>query len=158
MNFLRWLTTWAVFSCVPAFAASPQPLVASKASDRVDEMVKVRVWTVHATNKTSGIGDGLERIEKHLKNLNYSGFSLLSKDGAAVSVKGSKKFSVAGEKAVKVTVLERNEKRARVRVQVTSPKGKLLDTTVSIRRNGFFMVAGPKHNKGVLVLPIFARY
>lgn len=158
MRFLRWLTTWAVFSFAPVFAASPNVLSANNASDSVDEMVKIRVWTVHATNKSSGVGDGLARIEKHLKNLNYSGFSLLSKDGAAVSIKGSKKFSVAGEKAVKVTVLERNEKRARVRVQVTSPKGKLLDTTVSIRRNGFFMVAGPKHNKGVLVLPIFARY
>jgi hypothetical protein len=37
-------------------------------------------------------------------------------------------------------------------------KNKILDTTVSIHRNKSFMVAGPKHEDGVLVLPLTARY
>ena len=158
MDAIRWLVILVVSSLTPAFASSLDgERVADKRAQAASE-VKVRVWTVHATNRSTGIGDGLERIEKHLKNLNYSGFSLLSKDGAAIAPKASRKFAVVGDKAVKVTVLDRSDKRARVRVQVTSPQGKLLDTTVSIRRNGFFMVAGPSHDQGVLVLPIFARY
>ena len=158
MRSVRWILTLAMTLITPAFASSLDgELLAEKRSQTTSE-VKIRVWTVHATNRSNGIGDGLERIEKHLKNLNYTGFSLLSKDGAVIAQKASRKFSVVGDKSVKVTVLDRNDARARVRVQVTSPKGKLLDTTVSVRRNGFFMVAGPTHDQGVLVLPIFARY
>lgn len=158
MRVTRWILALAMTGSAPVFASSLDgALVVEKRADVASE-VKVRVWTVHATNRSKGVGDGLERIAKHLKNLNYTGFSLLSKDGAAIPPKASRKFTVVGDKAVKVTVLDRNETRARVRVQVTSPKGKLLDTTVSIRRNGFFMVAGPAHDQGVLVLPIFARY
>ncbi len=156
MTFFKWMLVAALTISGPAVASSS--LHVDKNSSETDELVKIRVWTVHATNQSKGVGDGLERISKHLGNLNYTGFKLLSKDGAPIGIKGSKKFTVVGDKAVKVTVLERNQQRARVRVQVISPKGKLLDTTVSIRRNGFFMVAGPKHNKGVPVLPIFARY
>ena len=36
--------------------------------------------------------------------------------------------------------------------------GKLLDTTLSVNRNGTFIVAGPKHKDGVLVLPLTAKY
>jgi hypothetical protein len=122
------------------------------------DVVQIGLWTVHATNKTQGVDKGLKRIAKHLHNLNFTGFVLLGKDRAGVPVQGTKRFNIVGQKSVEVTVLERGEKRVRVRVQVHSPKGKLLDTTVSIRRNGFFMVAGPKYKKGVLVLPIFARY
>ncbi len=158
MNLFRWLVVIVLSFAAPAAANSATGDLFAEKKSATGEAVKIRVWTVHASNQTKGVGEGLERIEKHLRNLNYEGFSLLSKDGAAVAPKASKKFNVVGDKSVKVTVLSKDEKRARVRVQVTSPKGKLLDTTVSIRRNGFFMVAGPRHKKGVLVLPIFARY
>ena len=115
MNAIRWLVILVVSSLTPAFASSLDgERVADKRAQAASE-VKVRVWTVHATNRSTGIGDGLERIEKHLKNLNYSGFSLLSKDGAAIAPKASRKFAVVGDKAVKVTVLDRSDKRARVR-------------------------------------------
>jgi hypothetical protein len=158
MTLFRWMFAALLAVSAPAMASGKADMFAEKGKPPIDQVVKIKVWTVHATNKSDGVGEGLDRISKHLGNLNYTGFSLLSKDGAPIAIKNSKKFPIVGEKAVKVTVLERNEKRARVRVQVTSPKGKLLDTTVSIRRNGFFMVAGPRHKKGVLVLPIFARY
>lgn len=158
MNVLRLMMVVGLSVLSPAFAGGVDGTLFAEKKSAPSEAVKVRVWTVHASNQSKGVGEGLARIEKHLRNLNYTGFSLLSKDGASVLPQASKKFNVVGDKSVKVTVLSKDEKRARVRVQVTSPKGKLLDTTVSIRRNGFFMVAGPRHKKGVLVLPIFARY
>jgi len=158
MTGIRWLVGALLVFSLPALGANPGDLYAENDGENQSDVVQIGLWTVHATNKTTGVDKGLKRIGKHLRNLNYTGFALLGKDRAGVSVKGKKRFNIVGEKSVEVTVLERGEKRARVRVQVHSPKGKLLDTTVSIRRNGFFMVAGPKHKKGVLVLPIFARY
>ena len=158
MSGIRWLVgVWLAVS-LPALGADKRNLYAQNQGQKQAEVVQISLWTVHATNKKQGVDGGLKRIAKHLRNLNYTGFVLLGKEKAGLQAQGKKQFNIVGEKVVEVTVLDRNEKRARVRVQVHSPKGKLLDTTVSIRRNGFFMVAGPKHKKGVLVLPIFARY
>jgi len=153
----RLVGLWLAFS-LPALAAGTGDLYAENDPQAKTDVVQISLWTVHATNKTQGVDKGLKRIAKHLHNLNYTGFALLGKEKAGLSVQATKRFNIVGGKSVEVTVLDRDEKRARVRVQVYSAKGKLLDTTVSIRRNGFFMVAGPKHKKGVLVLPIFARY
>ena len=122
------------------------------------EEVQIALWTVHASNKHQTMDARLKRIAKHLGNLKFSGFDLLAKQGAALKVKAKTTFNIVGKRSVEITVLSRDEKRARVRVAVMGANGKLLDTTVSIRRNGFFMVAGPAHKGGILVLPIFARY
>ena len=46
-----------------------------------------------------------------------------------------------------------------MRVEITDKKGsKLLDTTVTVNRNGTFIVAGPRYRDGILVLPLTARY
>jgi len=154
---MKWFTAFVavlllVFPMQRAAASDQKPQAA------MNDIVQVRVWSVHATNKSNEMDDRLGRVSKHLRNLNFKGFELLRKDSAAIAVKGAKKFAVAGDRTVRVSVLSQNEKRARVRVQVSSGKGTLLDTTVSIRRNGFFIVAGPRYKGGILVLPIFARY
>ena len=65
---------------------------------------------------------------------------------------------IPGGRSVRLTLLSKTADKARVRVRIKGKQKVILDTTVSIRRNGFFMVAGPKYDGGVLVLPIFARY
>ncbi|MAY80075.1 MAG: hypothetical protein CL930_04735 [Deltaproteobacteria bacterium] len=158
MKVCTWLFLFVAVFLSPAQAAIAGDLYAEKSSSTVSEKVTIKVWTVHASNSHKEVDERLKRISKYLKNLNYAGFKLLSKDAAQLEPKGKQKFQIAGGKTVKVTVLSRDEKRARVRVEVHGSKGKLVDTTVNIRRNGLFMVAGPKHKGGILVLPIFARY
>ena len=135
-----------------AEAAEKKPQVA------LSDSVQVRVWSVHATKQGTSMDDGLKRLAKHLRALDYGTFRLLRKDGVAIPPKGTRKIDIIGNKSVRVTVLDRNADRARVRVQIGSESGNVLDTTVAIRRNGFFIVAGPRHEGGILVLPIFARY
>jgi hypothetical protein len=158
MKFCTWLCVLVALFVAPAHAGNLGDQYVQKADSAVADKVTIKVWTVHASNSHKGVDERLGRISKYLKNLNYSGFKLLSKDAAHLTPKGKQKFQIAGGKVVKVTVLSRDEKRARVRVEVHGSKGKLVDTTVNIRRNGLFMVAGPKHKDGILVLPIFARY
>ena len=122
------------------------------------DLVRIQVWSVHATREGSVVDEELGDMARHLASLQYGGLSLLKKDAVALAVKGSKKIEVAGERSVRVSVLDRNPSRVRVRVQVFDPRGIVLDTTVAIRRNGFFIVAGPRYDGGMLVLPIFARY
>jgi hypothetical protein len=150
-----WILFIALWVSLPAHAGSS---TAASSQSIGQGTVQVRVWSVHATKQGNGMDERLGRVAKHLKALDYSSFELLQKDSSGIPVKGAKKFPVAGGRAVRVSILSQDEKRARVRVQVSSAKGNLLDTTVSIRRNGFFIVAGPRYKGGILVLPIFARY
>ena len=122
------------------------------------ETVRVRIWSVHATKSGAQVDEALAQVSKHLKRLDYGTFKLIRKDGIAVPPKGTRKAEIAGGKTVRVTVIERNEERARVRVRIGDGNSVVLDTTVAIRRNGFFIVAGPRYKGGILVLPIFARY
>jgi len=146
----------AVGSAGLAFAALGPRVVLAKAASGTK--VNIRLMVVHATNENGRVDKRLERIAKHLKNLRYSGFSLLGDHSAQLAQKGKQTFSITSGRKVSVTVLSRDDKRARVRVEVHGKKGKLVDTTVGIRRNSFFMVAGPKYKGGILILPIFARY
>ena len=122
------------------------------------EQVRIQLWSVHATREGDRVDAELGDMAKHLSSLQYGSLSLLKKDAASLSVRGAKKFEIVGDRSVRVVVLERNSMRVRTRVQMYDARGVVLDTTVAIRRNGFFIVAGPRYNGGMLVLPIFARY
>ena len=63
-----------------------------------------------------------------------------------------------GDRKVKVTLLDKEDQDVRVRVEITGQSGKLLDTTVKINRGGTFIVAGPKYQDGMLILPLRASY
>ena len=45
-----------------------------------------------------------------------------------------------------------------MRVEVYKGGEKLVDTTVSVNRGSTFMVGGPRHDGGILLLPITANY
>jgi hypothetical protein len=153
---MKWMIL--AFSILSAPAFGQQRPGAGPSNAAAKAPVQVQLWTVHATDAHQQMDTRLKRIAKHLANLKFRGFDLLGKQNASLGVQARDTFKIVGKRTVEVTVLSRDEKRVRVRVRVRGPKGKLLDTTVAIRRNGFFMVAGPPHKGGVLVLPIFARY
>ena len=143
--------TLGLWLMLAGLAGSTDALAGSK--------VNVKVQVVHATKSHKKVDSRLGRVSKHLKRLGYTGFQLLESEQAELTAKGKKKsFAIAGGRRLSVAVLSKDSERVRLRVQVQGKKGKLVDTTVSIKRNGFFVVAGPKHKGGILVLPISARY
>jgi hypothetical protein len=114
-----WTLFIALWVSVPAHAGSSTEASSQSIGQGT---VQVRVWSVHATKQGNGMDERLGRVAKHLKVLDYSGFELLQKDSSGIPVKGAKKFPVAGGRTVRVSILSQNEKRARVRVQVSSAK------------------------------------
>jgi hypothetical protein len=120
--------------------------------------VRVKVRVVHATNAHSRVDERLTKIARHLRNLRYSGFELIETETADLAKGAKRSFTIAGGRKMTVNLISKDSKRAKLRVQIHGKRGKLLDTTVSVRRNGFFIVAGPRYKDGILVLPISARY
>lgn len=166
----RWLRLLAVMFAVTltsshAFAQArprpppgPRPAPAQEAAP-VAGKVDIGVMVVHATNAHNRVDPKLEPVMQHLRFLNFKGFTLLSEKNASVSDGQEHTFTIAGNRQVRVTLLEHDAKQAKIRVQMFDPNGsKKLDTTVSVFRNKSFMVAGPKHDDGVLVLPLTPRY
>ncbi len=140
---------------VPARAPATGAATSQKpATSRVD----VQISVVHATDSESGIDPRLSALASSFRYFKYKGYRLLSTQEADVSVGEDHSFPIAGDRRLKVTLISRDDTRARVRVEMTSDDGKLLDTTVSINRGGTFIVAGPRFQDGILMLPVRADY
>jgi hypothetical protein len=119
---------------------------------------KITVSVVHATDSESGIDPRLESLAGQFRYFKYKGYRLLSTQTADLSSGGDHTFTIEGERRMTVTLVERDDKHARVRVEIDGKKGKLIDTTVKINRDGTFMVAGPAYKDGILILPLRASY
>jgi hypothetical protein len=134
---------------------SPQRAWAQPAPIR---QISVELLVVHATDSKPGIDPRLSRLASSFRYFKYQGYWLLSTQSAPIAIGASNTFTVEGGRKVKVTLVSADETRARVRVEMSNKDGKLLDTTVSINRNGTFIVAGPRYEDGILMLPLKANY
>ena len=155
-RFVRLALAAVLFSASPAIPhvaqAGPQ---AEQAKGRVD----LRVHVIHATEAHATIDPRLEKLQRYLRHLRYTGYDLLETKKVPLSARGKQTFSIAGDRKVTVELLSKDAKKARLRVKIIGRKGqKLLDTTLAVPRNGTFIVAGPKYKGGILVLPLTARY
>ena len=121
--------------------------------------VTVGMMVVHATDQHSNIDQRLGSLTRYLSHMRFTGYELLETRSVQLGANGSETFTIQGGREVTITLLSRDEKRVRMRVQIQAGRGgKLLDTTLSVNRNGTFIVAGPKYNQGILVLPLTASY
>ncbi|MCO4744187.1 MAG: hypothetical protein KC912_05325 [Proteobacteria bacterium] len=137
--------------------ASAQPAPRG-ASARTSQSVTVELLVVHATNQHRNVDASLKSVERHFKFLNYTGFTRLDRDSESLGVGDQTTVTVVGGRSMKVTLIEVDDRAAKLRVQLYKNTSKLLDTTVSIHRNRSFMVAGPQHDGGMLVFPLTVSY
>lgn len=121
--------------------------------------VELKVHVIHATDTHTRVDPRLDQLQRYLRHLRYTGYELLETRKVPLTARGAETFAIAGERKVRVELLSKDAKKARLRVKIIGRKGqKLLDTTLSVPRNGTFIVAGPKYKGGILVLPLTAKY
>lgn len=119
---------------------------------------RITVNVVHATDSESGVDPRLSSLASQFKYLKYKGYRLLSTQSADLAPGGDKDFSIEGGRTLRVSLVSKDEAHARVRVEIDGKRGKLIDTTVKINRDGTFIVAGPQYKNGILILPLRASY
>lgn len=123
------------------------------------QQVQVSMMVVHATDAHSRVDPRLGNLTQYFSHMRFTGYDLLGTSSATLSANDSETFSIQGGREVTITLLSQDDQRVRMRVQMTAGReSKLLDTTLSVNRNGTFIVAGPKYESGILVLPLTARY
>jgi hypothetical protein len=154
-----WLLAALLVLCLglPTGAAWAQGRPAPRAA--APGKVNVQMLVVAASDSNTGVDPKLAHLQRHLSFLRYSGYSLLDTYQADLAPGGSSTFQLVGNRRVTVTLNARDAERAQFRIQFYGRQdNKLLDTTLSVNRNGTVIVAGPKHGDGILILPLQARY
>lgn len=151
--FAGLLLAGASFTPVEAFAGG-----SSSESRPSPSNVTITVTVVHATDSETGVDPRLDALASQFRYFKYKGYRVLSTQIADLATGHDHIFLVEGERKMTVSLVEKDEIAARVRVEIDGKKGKLIDTTVKINRDGTFIVAGPAYKDGILVLPLKASY
>ena len=147
-----------LFSVSPAFAqAGPRGNTPSRAVPA--GKVQLDIMVVHATKQHNQWDAKVGKYRKYLQHLAYTGYTSLRNHSLVLAPNKVERIDLAGGRKVVVELLQRDERRARLRIQIIAPKGgKLLDSTMNVSRNASVIVAGPRYQDGILVLPMTARY
>jgi len=119
---------------------------------------RVEVMVVHATNGGTQVDPRLRDLQRQLDQMRFTGFSVLTTDTDGIAPGQVVTMNVAGGRKLKLRLISKDARQARVRIELFKGSDKKLDTTVSIPRNRTFVVGGPKFQEGVLIFPITVKY
>jgi len=153
----RWLTALALAGSLamatPTNAlAQSRPAPAQKAP-AAQGKVDVEVMVIHAT-ETGTVDPKLRDVQSNLSHMNFEGFKLLDTQSAKLAAGGDTVVNLVGNRRLRVTVLSKDARQAKVRIRMIKEGNKVLDTTVSIPKGRYFMIAGPRYKGGKLIIPV----
>jgi hypothetical protein len=126
------------------------------AAEKNPQSVQVTIRTILAGNKSDEFDPKLKDMEQQLKPLKYRSYRALKDDTQNVPWQGTKSFEIPGGRLLTVAPQEFQSNRVSLKVQLTEKDKPVLDTTVKIPNKGNFILGGPPHEGGTLVLSISA--
>jgi hypothetical protein len=126
------------------------------AGEKPPQAVQVSIGTILASNQSDDFDAKLKGLEAQLKVLKYRSYRLLKNDSQSVPWRGEKVFEIPGGRSLAVMPQEFQDNQVLVKVRLTQGQKPLLDTTVKIPNKGNFILGGPPHEGGALVLSISA--
>lgn len=126
------------------------------AAEKQPQFVQVSIGTILASNESDEIDARLKGMENQLKVLKYRSYRLLKTETQSVPWRGERIFEIPGGRALAVTPQDFQENRVALKVRLTQGQKPILDTTVKIPNKGNFILGGPPHEGGALVLSISA--
>ena len=126
------------------------------AAEKNPQSVQVTIRTILAGNKSDEFDVKLKDMEQQLKPLKYRSYRSLKDDSQSVPWHGSKVFEIPGGRTLTVAPQEFQDNRIALKVRLTEGEKPVIDTTVKIPNKGNFILGGPPHEGGVLVILISA--
>jgi hypothetical protein len=126
------------------------------AAEKQPQSVQVSIGTILASNQNDEFDAKLKNLETQLKVMKYRSYRLLKNESQTVPWRGEKVFDIPGGRTLTVTPQEFQDNRISVKVRLTQGQKPVLDTTVKIPNKGNFILGGPPHEGGALILSISA--
>ena len=118
--------------------------------------VQIKIGTILATNQTDDFDVRLKPIEKQLKVMKYRSYRLLKEDAQSIQWQGNANFEIPGGRTLAVSPQESRNSQIGLKVRLTQGSKPLIDTTVKLQNRGNFLLGGPPHEGGALVISISA--
>lgn len=126
------------------------------AAEKNPQAVQVTIRTILAGNNSDEFDPKLKGMEQQLKPLKHRSYKALKEESQSVPWQGSKAFDIPGGRSLTVAPQEFQDNRIGLKVRLTQGDKPIIDTTVRIANKGNFILGGPAHEGGSLVLSISA--
>jgi hypothetical protein len=126
------------------------------AAEKSPQSVQVTIRTILADNKADEFDPKLKGMEQQLKSLKYRSYHSLKDDSKTVAWGGTQAFEIPGGRTLTVAPEDIRDNRIALKVRLIEGDKPVVDTTVKIPNKGNFILGGPPHDGGVLVLSISA--
>ena len=118
--------------------------------------VQVKIGTILASNESDQFDARLKPMERQLKVMKYRSYRLLKEDSQSVPWNDNATFEIPGGRSLAVSPQDSKDKQIALKVRLTEGTKPLLDTTVRLQGRGYFLLGGPPHEGGALVISISA--
>ena len=120
------------------------------------QSVEVKIGTILASNQGNEFDAKLASLEKQLKVMKYRSYKLLKEESQNVQGNASATFTIPGGRSLVVTQQDSKNNQHALKIHLQQGDKPELDTVVRLKNGGNFILGGPKHESGVLVLSIWA--
>ena len=130
--------------------------VSAHAGEKAPQGVQLSTGTILASNESDDFDAKLSKMKKQLEVIKYSSYRLVKEEIQKVPWNGNAVFEIPGGRTLAVMPQEYRNSRVSLKVRLQEGEKPLLDTTVRIRNRGNFLLGGPAHEGGVLILSISA--
>ena len=153
-----WIACLGLAMSLPGTAvAQSRPGTVQQTKAPASGKVSIDLMVVYA-NYDDYVDPKLKEVMQNLRHTRFTGFTLLSEESERLAPGSDTSFTVAGGRKLKVSLVSKDQRQAKVRIRMFKDGNKVLDTTVSIPRGRYFMIAGPKYKAGNLILPVGVEY
>jgi hypothetical protein len=130
--------------------------VSAYGAENGSKPVQVKIGTILASNESDQFDARLRPMERQLKVMKYRSYRLLKEDSQSVPWNDSATFEIPGGRSLAVSPQDSKDKQIALKVRLTEGTKPLLDTTVRLQGRGYFLLGGPPHEGGALVISISA--
>lgn len=143
-----------LFSLGVALIAVSSPVQAGQAG--TPKSIQLKIGTILASNEGKNFDPKLAPMKNQLNVFKYQSYRLLNEETKEVLWRGNAAFEIPGGRSLTVTPQEYRDTRIALKVRLMKGDQPFLDTVVRLRNGGRFLLGGPAHETGVLILSIGA--
>ncbi|HEX7226453.1 MAG TPA: hypothetical protein VF353_01660 [Candidatus Binatia bacterium] len=130
--------------------------VCAEGAESGSKPVQIKIGTILASNESDQFDARLKPMERQLKVMKYRSYRLLKEDSQSVPWNDNATFEIPGGRSLAVSPQDSKDKQIALKVRLTEGTKPLLDTTVRLQGRGYFLLGGPPHEGGALVISISA--
>ncbi|HEY6200623.1 MAG TPA: hypothetical protein VI231_18610 [Candidatus Binatia bacterium] len=126
------------------------------AAEQPAQPVQLKIGTIFATNQAECLDSQLAKLKQQLEVVKYRCYRLIREESQKGTWQGNTVFEIPGGRSLVVQPFEFRNSRVSLKVRLLEGEKPIVDTTVRFPNKGNFLLGGPPHEGGVLILSISA--